>query len=72
VPAKVTLAPVLSFERSIELEAGAAMFDKTISVHEATAEEIDANAVTVQGVAALAPNAKGITTKMRFFMMNCI
>jgi hypothetical protein len=71
VPAKVTLEPVLSLERSIELEAGAAMSDKTMSVHDATAEEIDANAVMVQGVAAFAPNAKGITAKMRFFMMDC-
>lgn len=46
------------------------MPDKTMSVHEATADEIDAYSVTVQGVAALAPSARGTTAKMRFFMIN--
>jgi hypothetical protein len=46
------------------------MFDNTMSVHDATAEEIDAYLVTVQGVAALAPSARGITAKAEYFMMN--
>jgi hypothetical protein len=46
------------------------MFFNTMSVHDATAEEIDANSVTVQGVAALAPSARGTTAKMEYFMMN--
>lgn len=45
------------------------MSDKTMSVHDATADEIEAYSVTVQGVAALAPSARGIAAKMRFFMM---
>lgn len=68
----MTFAPSFNLERSIELEAGAAIFDKTMSVHDATADEIDAYSVTVQGVAALAPSARGITAKMVLFMMNRI
>jgi hypothetical protein len=64
------LAPVFNLERSIALADGATMFFNTMSVHDATAEEIDANSVTVQGVAALAPSARGTTAKMEYFMMN--
>lgn len=42
LPAKATLAPVLSLERSIELEAGAEMPDRMMLEHEATAEEMEA------------------------------
>lgn len=66
----VTVAPSCKSLRSIELEAGATMSDKTMSVHDATADAIDAYSVTVQGVAALAPSARGITAKLRFFMVN--
>jgi hypothetical protein len=41
-PAKVTLEPVLSDERLIELDAGANIPDRTIFEHDATAEEIEA------------------------------
>jgi hypothetical protein len=60
-PAKATLAPVLSFERSIELEAGAEIPDRIILEHDATAEDIDTYAVTVQGAAVppLPPVAVG-------------
>jgi len=42
VPAKVTAAPVWSFCRSIVLEGGAEMLERTILVHDFTAEEIEA------------------------------
>jgi hypothetical protein len=41
-PAKATLAPVFSFERSIELEAGAEIPDKITLEHDTTAEDIEA------------------------------
>jgi hypothetical protein len=50
LPAKVTAAPVLSLDRSIELEAGAEMPDRMIFEQDATAAEIEAYAVTVQAV----------------------
>lgn len=50
VPEKVTAAPVLSLDRSIELEAGAEIPDKIMFEHDATAAEIEAQAVTVQAV----------------------
>lgn len=46
------------------------MSDKTMSVQDATADAIDAYSVTVQGVVARAPSAKGIKAKMRLFMIN--
>lgn len=46
------------------------MSDKTMSVHDATADAIDAYSVTVQGVAALAPSARRKTAKMRLIMIN--
>lgn len=60
-PAKATLAPVLSFDRSIELDAGAEIPDKMILEHDATAEDIEAYAVTVHGadVPPLPPVAVG-------------
>lgn len=60
-PAKATRAPVLSFDRSIELDAGAEIPDKMILEHDATAEDIEAYAVTVQGAAVppLPPVAVG-------------
>lgn len=70
LPSKVTVEPSCKSERSMALDSGATMPDKTISVHDATADEIDAYSVTVQGVAALAPSARGIAAKMRFFMMS--
>jgi hypothetical protein len=39
----------------MELEAGAEIPDKTMFVHDATAEEIEAYAVTVQAVPPLPP-----------------
>jgi hypothetical protein len=41
-PAKATLAPVFSFERSIELEAGAEIPNKIMLEHDTTAEDIEA------------------------------
>lgn len=52
-PAKVTLEPDLSDERSIVLEAGAEIPDRTMFEHDLTGEEIEALAVPVQ--AALVP-----------------
>lgn len=47
------------------------MFDNIMSVHDATAAEIDSYLVTIHGVAAaLAPSARGITAKTEYFMMN--
>ena len=40
VPAKVTVEPVLSFERSIVELAGAEMLSRTMFVHDATTEVI--------------------------------
>jgi hypothetical protein len=42
VPEKVTAAPVFNFDKSIELEAGAEIPDKTMFEHDATAAEIEA------------------------------
>jgi hypothetical protein len=51
----------LSFDRSIELDAGAEIPDNMILEHDATAEDIEAYAVTVQGAAVppLPPVAVG-------------
>lgn len=48
VPAKVTTAPVCRLCRSIVLDGGAEILLSTMFVHDATAEEMEAYAVTVQ------------------------
>ena len=47
MPAKVTVAPVWRLCKSIVLDGGADMLDNTISVHDFTADEIDAYSVTM-------------------------
>jgi len=50
VPANVTTAPVCRLCRSMVLEAGAEMLDSTMLVHDLTADEMEAYAVTVHVV----------------------
>lgn len=53
VPAKVTVAPVWRLCRSIVLEGGAEMLERTMLVQDLTAEEIDAYSVTTQASEAI-------------------
>jgi hypothetical protein len=54
LPAKVTVALGCNFCRSMVLEAGAAILDRIILVHDLTADEMAAYAVTVQVAASAA------------------
>lgn len=62
VPAKVTVAPVWRLWRSMVLEGGAEMLERTILVQDSTAEEMDAYSVTTQASAATEASATLLET----------